>query len=109
MSVYDNLPIQVSKIKQSDDDSKVKYIYSIDIYNQLEESLNDSYIVSKKGDRFDLLADQFYDDENMWDIIAIHNPEAFKGSLVIDGGYTLRIPYNPQSYNQINRNINDNR
>lgn len=109
MSIFNNLPIQNKKIKQSDDDSKIRPIYTIDIYNKLDESLNDSYVISKLGDRFDLLADQFYNDQTLWDVLVIHNPEAFNGSMFIEAGLTLRIPASPYNYNSQNRNFNDNR
>lgn len=107
MSVYDKTPIQ--RIKKDSNEDKTVLVHTIDILRPLPDELNDAYIVSKIGDRFDLLAKQFYSDTTKWDIIATHNPEAFNGSLFIPEGLTIRLPANVEGYIEYNRKFNDNR
>ena len=60
---------------------------------------NDIYIIAKKYDRLDLLAHKYYNDRNLWWVIAISN-ELVNGSLVIPMGKRIRIPYNSNGFMQ---------
>ena len=66
---------------------------------------NDTYIISRDGDRLDLLSHRFYGDSTLWWIIAEAN--GLKDSFFITPGTKLRIPANPQdavdSMEQINQ------
>lgn len=54
---------------------------------------DDEYIFSREGDRFDLLAKEFYDKPEFWWIIAITN-DLRPGSMIVPVGLQLRIPKN---------------
>jgi len=54
---------------------------------------DDEYIFSREGDRFDLLAKEFYDKPEYWWIIAITN-DIRPGSMIVPVGLQLRIPKN---------------
>lgn len=54
---------------------------------------DDEYIFSREGDRFDLLAKEFYDKPEYWWIIAIAN-DLRPLSMLVPAGLQLRIPKN---------------
>jgi hypothetical protein len=60
-------------------------------------------VYASQGDRFDILADQYYDDQSLWWIISIANTAVAgtslpsdlpQDSLVIPEGKQIRIPAN---------------
>lgn len=53
---------------------------------------NDTKIISQDGDRLDLLAKEFYDDERLWFVIARAN-DLGKGTMAIPPGQIIYIPY----------------
>jgi hypothetical protein len=53
---------------------------------------SDIYVYSKSGDRLDILAFDYYQDQTMWWIIARVN-NLGKGSFNVPPGRRLRIPY----------------
>lgn len=53
---------------------------------------SDIYIITKKTDRLDLLADQYYGDPRFWWIISKSN-NIQKGTLKLESGIKIRIPY----------------
>lgn len=59
--------------------------------NQLPISEEDKYIISRQGDRLDLLANEFYNNVDAWWIIADAN-NLGKGDLIVPPGIQLRIP-----------------
>ena len=54
---------------------------------------NDLYIMTREGDRFDLLAQQFYEDPSFWWLIASAN-NIRPASMIVPTGLQLRIPKN---------------
>ena len=60
-------------------------------YPVIPKSDNDLYIISRVGDRLDLLASRFYETTEAWWIIAEAN-QIGKGTLVIPPGLQIRIP-----------------
>ena len=54
---------------------------------------DDKYIISREGDRFDLLAQEFYQDVALWWLIAIAN-DIRVASLIVPPGIQIRIPGN---------------
>ena len=58
---------------------------------QIPVSPNDRYIISREGDRLDLLANQFYGDPRMWILLATAN-NLGKGSFIIRPGLQIRLP-----------------
>jgi hypothetical protein len=98
MNRYQNIQI----IKNSDN---VSY-YRDNKYPEIPLSINDIYIVASEGDRFDMLANQYYNDPSLWWIILVANPDLPQNSLYIPLETQIRIPYNPSnvisSYNKLN-------
>lgn len=72
--------------------TKRKYLGSV-IYPKIKASNEDMYIVSEGGDRLDILASKYYNDQNLWWIIAIAN-NLNDASYSIENGIQLRIPGN---------------
>jgi hypothetical protein len=98
MDRYQNIPI----IKNS---QGVSY-YRDNKYPEIPLSVNDIYIVASDGDRFDMLANQYYGDTSLWWIISAANSDLPQDSLYIPLETQIRIPFNPSnvinSYNQLN-------
>ena len=98
MNRYQNIQI----IKNSQGTS----YYRDNKYPEIPLSINDIYIVASEGDRFDMLANQYYGDSSLWWIISVANPDLFQDSLYIPLETQIRIPYNPAnvlaSYKKLN-------
>jgi len=62
-------------------------------FNKPPVTLDDEYIITREGDRFDLLAHQFYGDVSMWWFIALAN-DIRPASMIVPIGIQLRIPKN---------------
>jgi len=82
---YQNIPIE--KING-------KRVYQTTRYPEIPLNENDIYVYTTQGDRFDILAQQYYGDQSYWWIISIANAQLFQNSLVIPEGIQLRIPTN---------------
>jgi hypothetical protein len=83
MNRYINIP--QTKIKG-------KLVYKTVRYPEVPLSSEDIYVYTQQGDRFDVLAKQYYQDSSLWWVIAIGNPQITLGSLLIPSGLQLRIP-----------------
>jgi phage tail protein X len=98
MNRYINIP--QTKIKG-------KLVYKTVRYPEVPLSSEDIYVYTQQGDRFDVLARQYYQDSSLWWVIAIGNPQITLGSLLIPSGLQLRIPAFPtnvvNAYNTINK------
>jgi len=62
------------------------------VYVVPPESVEDYYLITTVGDRFDILAKQYYGSEKYWYVIASANPHIRRDSLNIEPGYQIRIP-----------------
>jgi len=62
-------------------------------YNKPPVLPDDEYIITREGDRYDLLAQQFYQDVSMWWFIALAN-DLRPASMIVPEGLQLRIPKN---------------
>ena len=75
-------------------------------YPTIPFSANDIYVITTTGDRFDLLANQYYNDSSLWWIISIANSTLSQNSIFIPMGTQIRIPTNVteiiSSYNELN-------
>jgi hypothetical protein len=94
MNRYQNIP--TIKI-----DSKL--CYQTTKYPEVPLSNDDIYLYTTQGDRFDVLARQYYQDQSLWWIISIANtatagtslPSDFpQDSLLVPEGQQIRIPAN---------------
>ena len=57
----------------------------------IEKSYQDQYIISREGDRLDLLSYEFYGDSRYWFVLANAN-NLGKGTLDVPAGKQIRIP-----------------
>jgi hypothetical protein len=98
MNRYQNIPI----IKNS----QGKSYYRDNKYPEVPLSVSDIYIVASDGDRFDMIAAQYYGDSSLWWVISIANPDLPQNSLYIPLETQIRIPSNPSnivsSYSKLN-------
>ena len=84
MNRYQNIP--KTKI-----DGKLVYVTSR--YPEIPITSDDIYVYTVQGDRFDVLALQYYKDSSLWWIISIANADKLpQNSLVIPEGMQIRIP-----------------
>jgi len=92
MNRYQNIP--KTKIQGN-------LVYKTSRYPEVPLSSNDIYVYTTQGDRFDTLANQFYNDSSLWWIISIANTNTAgtslpsnlpQNSLVIPEGIQIRIP-----------------
>ena len=85
--------------------NKVRYKTNV-VYPEIPLSEDDFYVVTTVGDRYDILATQFYNDHTLWWIIAAAN-NTEKASLIPTPGIQIRIPGDKdaaiQLYNRVNR------
>jgi hypothetical protein len=96
---YQNIPQE--KIKG-------KVAYKTSRYPEIPLSENDIYVYTTQGDRFDTLAQQFYNDSSLWWVISIANTDSLpQNTLIIPPGTQIRIPNNPSNvikrFNLINQ------
>ena len=78
--------------------------YQTSRYPEVPLSENDIYVYTTQGDRFDVLAQQYYGDSSLWWTISIANNDKLNQStLVIPEGIQIRIPAN---YSNIISNFN---
>jgi phage tail protein X len=97
MNRYINIP--QTKIKG-------KLVYKTVRYPEVPLSSEDIYVYTQQGDRFDVLAKQYYQDSSLWWVIAIGNPQITLGSLLIPSGLQLRIPAFPSDVVNAYKTIN---
>jgi len=107
MNRYQNIP-------QTSLNGRLAYVTSR--YPEVPLSSDDIYVYTTQGDRFDVLALQYYGDSSLWWIISIANTATAgtvspsdlpQMSLVIPEGIQIRIPAYPQdvitAFKQINQ------
>lgn len=99
MNRYQTIPI----IKNS---AGIRY-YKDNKYPRIPLSVNDIYVITTDGDRFDTLASQYYGDFSLWWVISIANENLLQNSLFIPLGTQIRIPTDIASvisrYNTLNQ------
>jgi len=82
--------------------------YNNPIYPDIPVTEDDLYIITTVGDRYDTLAQQFYNDPKLWWIIASANTSN-RASLNVEPGVQLRIPGNKNTVLELYSNVNKNR
>lgn len=65
-------------------------------YPKIPFTSDDFYVITTGGDRFDLLANEYYGSGEYWWVIAVANPHVSRKDFVINQGVQLRIPANLQ-------------
>jgi phage tail protein X len=86
MNRYQNTPIFKN--------STGKRYYGTTKYPEIPLDFNDIYVYSTIGDRFDILAQQYYSDSSLWWVISSANPILNQDSYYIPEGTQIRIPTN---------------
>jgi phage tail protein X len=61
-------------------------------YPEIPLDFSDIYVFSTQGDRFDILAQQYYSDSSLWWVISIANSALPQNSYYIPEGTQVRIP-----------------
>ena len=75
-----------------------KRYYTTIKYPEIPLSIDDFYIITAIGDRLDNLANQFYEDVNLWWVITSANPDVIKrDSFILEPGIEIRIPADLQT------------
>lgn len=78
-----------------------KIVYKYLKYPTIPPSIEDIYATTTVGDRLDLIADQFYNNVDLWWVITTANPDVIRrDSLNLKPGLNIRIP-DPFSINSI--------
>ena len=101
------MPDRFKNIKINKTEQGVRYFGSV-IYPDVPVDANDIYVITAEGDRYDLLAQQFYGDSSLWWIIASAN-NIKRDSLLVTVGVQLRIPNNPSEVRRLFNEVNKNR
>ena len=88
----------------------VRY-YSSTLPPTVDKADTDIYIITVYGDRLDLIAFDYYGDPAAWWVIASANPDIIKynGSLAVQAGLQLRVPYGTSNVNVMYQNQNADR
>lgn len=63
-------------------------------YPTIPTSFEDTYVITQVGDRFDILAQQYYGDSSLWWVISAANDLLDQSSYFPPTGQQLRIPAN---------------
>ena len=63
-------------------------------YPNIPLSFSDIYVYTDIGDRFDILAQSYYGNPQLWWVISIANPQLEQGSIFPPTGVQIRIPGN---------------
>ena len=97
-----------SKIDSFSTDKGKRY-YGTTKYPDIPLSFNDIYVYTDEGDRFDILAQQYYGDSSLWWLISVANPQLEQNSIIPPFGVQIRISQNVggaiAQYNAFNESI----
>jgi len=98
------MPNRYTDIKRLNSSEGRRYITN-PLYPTVPETADDTYVITVQGDRYDLLAQSYYGNVNLWWIIATAN-NANTDDLAIKPGLQIRIPASKDLvlnlYNQLN-------
>ena len=97
---------RLRNIKVLTDSNKKRYYKPLK-YPEIPLSIADIYIITSNVDRLDNLAHRFYDNQELWWIIAAANPGIVKGDgFGLKSNLRIRIPNNPQAIIQTFQSLN---
>jgi len=88
MNRYQNIPV-ILNLTQSEE-SKLGYVNIK--YPEIPLDFSDIYMYTNRGDRYDTLALQYYNDASLWWVITRANSTQTPDSLIPNIGSQLRIP-----------------
>ena len=94
-------------IRQKKDIYTRKNYYQNTVYPTIPPTVDDIYIITRTGDRLDILAHNYYGDRSLWWVISRANPSKVKRwSYFVENGIQLRIPSDVNQiisdYNELN-------
>ena len=90
MSRYRETAIQESDLMDRYRDRAGKIMkYATTLYGEIDERDDDLHVLTQEGDRLDLLAQQFYNDRDLWWFIGRVNN---LNTMNVPAGTQLRIP-----------------
>ena len=72
-------------------DTNIKY-YRDTKYPSIPLSITDIYVITADGDRYDILAQQYYNESTLCWIISIANDNLVQNTLYPSAGLQIRIP-----------------
>lgn len=87
--------------------SKGKRYLGTTKYPTIPLSLSDIYVYATQGDRFDILAQQYYQDSSLWWVISSANSDLPQDSYYIPEGTQIRIPQNISQVISLFDNLNN--
>ena len=90
MARYNNIPVLNPQDLQTTEDPRRRYI--VVKYPLIPLGETDLYVYTNQGDRFDILALNYYGDSSLWWIINRANPSQPSDSLYPRVGAQIRIP-----------------
>ena len=86
MGRYTKIPVRKKGLKQ--------LFYSTVRYPKVALSDNDLYVITERGDRYDILAQEYYGDSTLWWVISSANNGSKQNSYFPPEGVQIRIPAN---------------
>lgn len=101
------MPNRYTTIKELKTSSGRRYYTNV-IYPQIPPTEDDIYVITTVGDRYDILAQQFYGDSSLWWVIASANNNN-KSNIVVEPGTQLRIPADSAAAVSLFRDLNAKR
>jgi hypothetical protein len=82
-------------------------MYTTTKYPPIPRTDNDIYVITTEGDRYDVLAVNYFNDSSLWWVISSANAEYPQNSISPPVGVQIRIPGNLDSillaYNNLNK------
>tara|TARA_B000000557_G_C20701635_1_gene411850 strand:+ start:219 stop:539 length:321 start_codon:yes stop_codon:yes gene_type:complete len=90
MSRYTKIPIFRSSVEYKTAPNK-RY-YGTVRYPEIPLNFEDIYVYTEQGDRFDILAQEYYGDPRLWWVISSANNSLNQGSYYAEPGVQIRIP-----------------
>jgi|TARA_A100001515_G_C4404623_1_gene154982 hypothetical protein len=72
------------------------------IIPKINSTTEDIYIIGREGDRLDMLAFEYYEDESLWWVLAEAN-KLGKGNFDVPPGMRVRIPARQEWYEVLKR------
>jgi hypothetical protein len=78
---------------QIEQPSNEKRRYVVTRYPVISLDSLDYYMYTTQGDRYDVLANIYYNDPQLWWVISIANPSLSQDSLIPELGVQLRVPH----------------
>ena len=97
MNRYQNIPLTKYQRKRA---------YQTTRYPEIPFSENDIYVITTDGDRFDLLAQEYYNDSTLWWVISTANRTLSQNSLLPPPGSQIRIPGDLNTVLQLFNSVN---